>query len=61
MVADETFDIGVDTHAGERQGLPGAVSLQWQDRQGDLQARTMATDRGRPRVSRNSWAILTFD
>ena len=32
-------------HGGERQGLPGAVRLQRQDRQADRQPRAVATDR----------------
>ena len=40
QVADETFDVGLDTRSGgERQGLPGAVRLQREDRQADGQAR----------------------
>jgi Sulfatase len=48
QVADETFDVGVDTRTAIRQGLSGAVRIQRQDRQADHQARADAADERRP-------------
>ena len=45
QVADETFDVGLDTRTGGERGLSGAVRVRRQDRQADRQPRADAVNR----------------
>ena len=46
MTIDETFDVGVDTRTAVDDSYTAAVPLHRDDRQADLQARTVAVDGG---------------